>query len=138
MVMRENKKNLVAIFLVLLSIQSPALAFDFQASGLSKAPPSSLKSLGVGKIIGRVRVEGRIERPKPLKVFKNREFCGAEVPDESFLAGVEGALQNAVVSIRGARIEKPGRPLRRLVLDNRNCAFSPMFRRLRWEARCCS
>jgi len=123
--MRENKKYLVAIFLFLLSIQSPALALDPQAPSSSKAPPSSLASLGVGKIIGRVRVEGRIERPEPLKVFKNREFCGSGVPDESFLAGVEGGLQNAVVTIRGARIEKPVRPLKRLVLDNKNCAFFP-------------
>jgi hypothetical protein len=125
MVMRANKKNLIVIFLFLLSIQSPALALDPQAPGSSKATQSDLKSLGVGKIIGRVRVEGRIERPKPLKVFKNREFCGAEVPDESFLAGAGGGLQNAVVTIRGSWIEKPGRPLRRLVLDNRNCAFFP-------------
>ena len=125
MVMRENKKYLVAIFLFLLSIQSPALALDPQAPSSSKTPPSSLASLGVGKIIGRVRVEGRIERPKPLKVFKNREFCGSGVPDESFLAGAGGGLQNAVVTIRGSRIEKPGRPLKRLVLDNRNCAFFP-------------
>ena len=78
-----------------------------------------------GKIIGRVRIEGRIERPEWLKVFKNRDFCGTEIPDESFLASVGGGLQNVVITIRGVRIEKPGRPLKRLVLDNRNCAFFP-------------
>ncbi len=125
MAVRESKDYLIAIFLLAISIQSPVLALDSQAPGSLKTPPSILTSLGVGKIIGRVRVEGRIERPKPLKVFKNREFCGAEVPDQSFLAGVEGGLQNAVVTIRGAQIKKPGRPLRRLFLDNRNCAFFP-------------
>jgi len=123
--MRENRKNLLAISLFLLSIQSPALAFDPQAPGSLNAPPSDLKFPGVGKITGRIRVAGRVERPEPLRVFKNKEFCGIKVPDESFLAGVEGGLQNAVVTIRGARFEKPGSPLRRLVLDNRNCAFFP-------------
>ena len=123
--MRESKDKLIAIFLFLLSIQNPALALEPQVPGSLQAPPSDLKSLGVGKITGRVRVAGRVERPEPLRVFKNKEFCGTEVPDESFLAGVEGGLQNAVVTIRGARIEKRGRPLRRFVLDNKNCAFFP-------------
>ena len=125
MVMRENKKNLVAISLFLLSIQSPALALEPQVPGSLKAPPSDLKSPGVGKITGRIRVAGRVKRPEPLRVFKNKEFCGTEVSDESFLVGVEGGLQNAVITIRGARIEKRGRPLRRFVLDNKNCAFFP-------------
>jgi len=123
--MRENKNNLIASFLLVLLSQSPALALDPQAPGSLKAPPSSLKSLGGGKIIGRVRVEGRIERPEPLKVYKNRDFCGTEVPDESLLAGARGSLQNAVITIRGVRIEKPERSLKRIVLDNRNCAFFP-------------
>ena len=135
MAVRENKDYLIAVFLLAISIQSPALALDPQAPGSLKAPPSDLKSLEVGKIIGRVRVEGRIERPKPLKVFKNREFCGSGVPDESFLAGAGGGLQNAVVTIRGSRIEKPGRPLKRLVLDNRNCAFFPHVQAARVGSR---
>ncbi len=122
---RLNKKNLVAIFLFLLSIQSPALALDPQAAGSLKAPPSSLLSIGAGKITGRVRVAGRVERPKPLKVFKNKEFCGAQVPNENFLVGSDGGVKNAVVILRGPHIERKERLPKTIVLDNKKCLFAP-------------
>jgi len=45
-----------------------------------------------GKITGRVRVAGRIEKLEPLRVFKNKEFCGTRVPNETFLVGRSGSL----------------------------------------------
>jgi hypothetical protein len=122
---RLNKNYLIASFLLALLTQSPALALDPQATGSSKAPPSSLKSLGVGKIIGRVRVAGRIERPEPLRVFKNKEFCGARVPNETFLVGSDGGVKNAVVILRGPHIERRVRLPKAIVLDNKKCVFAP-------------
>jgi hypothetical protein len=61
--------------------------------------------------------------PVPLKVYKNRDFCGAEVPNESFLVGAGGSLQNVVIIIQGAHGEKIENPSRSLILDNKRCAL---------------
>lgn len=80
---------------------------------------------GTSRIVGRVLVEGHFEKPGPLKVFKNRDFCGLQVPNESLLVGPRGGVQNVVVTISRARGEKIASPAKGLVLDNRNCAFVP-------------
>ena len=80
---------------------------------------------GTSRIVGRVLVAGHFEKPGPLKVFKNRDFCGLQVPNESLLVGPRGGLQNVVVTIPRARGEKIASPSKSLVLDNRNCAFVP-------------
>ena len=77
-----------------------------------------------GSIVGRVWLVGAYERPTPLKVFKNRDFCGPWVANESLLVSSDGGVQNTVVVLqptgRQARVQ-PGS----IVLDNRNCAFTP-------------
>ncbi len=80
---------------------------------------------GSGKVVGRVKVEGRFKRPPPLKVYKNRDFCGAEVLNESFLVGAEGSLQNAAIIIHGAQSKQSMSPSKSLMLNNKNCAFVP-------------
>lgn len=80
---------------------------------------------GSGKVVGRVKVEGRFKRPPPLKVYKNRDFCGAEVPNESLLVGAGGSLQNAAIIIHGAQSKQSMSPSKSLMLDNKKCAFVP-------------
>ncbi len=125
MAMRQVNDNLIAGFLLVLLIQSPALALDPQATRSLNPPPSSLFSIGAGKITGRVRVEGRIEKLEPLRVFKNKEFCGTQVPDETFLVGSDGGVKNAVVILRGPHIERKERLPKAIVLDNKKCVFAP-------------
>jgi hypothetical protein len=59
-----------------------------------------------------------------LSVYKNRNFCGVSVPNESLLVSRQGGVRNAVVLLhsldRFARVA-PGR----LFLDNIKCAFAP-------------
>src|SRR5262245_41522272 len=82
------------------------------------------KSQHTGSIVGRLWLVGAYERPTPLKVFKNRDFCGPWVANESLLVSSDGGVQNTVVVLqptgRQARVQ-PGS----IVLDNRNCAFTP-------------
>ena len=78
-----------------------------------------------GKITGRVRVAGRIEKLEPLRVFKNKEFCGTRVPDETFLVGSDGGVKNAVIILRGPHIEGRVRLPKAIVLDNKKCLFVP-------------
>jgi len=122
---RLSKNYLIASFFLALLTQSPALALDPQATGSLKAPPSSLPSIGTGKITGRVRVAGRVERPEPLRVFKNKEFCGTRVPSEIFLVGANGGVKNAVIILRGPPIKGRVRLPKAIVLDNKKCLFAP-------------
>jgi plastocyanin len=80
---------------------------------------------GPGQVVGRVSVAGRFEIPEPLKVNKNRDFCGSEVPNQTFLVGPDGGLQNVIVTIRGPRRDPKGSQLSQIVLDNKSCAFVP-------------
>lgn len=78
-----------------------------------------------GRIVGRVTIGGRFERPPLLKVYKNRDFCGATVPNESLLVSPDGGVQNVIIIIPKTRGEKSATQRRSLVLDNKNCAFVP-------------
>jgi hypothetical protein len=84
------------------------------------APAAALAAM----VSGKVSVSGTLERQPPLRVFKNRQFCGATVANETLLVGPGGALRNAVVTLtpldRRVAIA-PGLA----VLDNQQCAFVP-------------
>ena len=114
---RGNDFFLIAGIALLISTRAPA-----EAGSLSQQN-NALKD--VGRIVGRVQVEGHFEKPAPLKVYKNRDFCGLQVPNESLLVGPRRGLQNVVLTIAGARREIRENKLKNLVLDNRSCAFVP-------------
>jgi len=117
-VKKKNKSPLIAgLFFVVLA-QSFA-----EAGSLWQQEAGQLQ--GTSRIVGRVLVEGHFEKPRPLKVYKNRDFCGPQVPNESLLVGSRGGVQNVVVTIPKARGEIMASPAKSLVLDNRNCAFVP-------------
>lgn len=116
--MRGNKSARMAVFLLVVF-------FESMVEAGSHYQPGTVRLTGTGKIVGRVRSEGHFKRPPPLKVNKNRDFCGNQVPNESLLVGPNGHLQNAVVIIYGARSQKKNGELPTLILDNKNCAFVP-------------
>jgi hypothetical protein len=78
----------------------------------------------ITRVTGRVSVAGDVQRPKPLKVFKNQEICGSTVPNETILTSRDGGLRNAVVIFRPLDRAATA-PAGRIVLDNKNCAFVP-------------
>jgi hypothetical protein len=69
-------------------------------------------------------VSGASEMPARLKVFKNRQFCGATLPNEALLIGARGGLRNAVVTLNPTDWVAAAPPAR-IVLDNQRCAFVP-------------
>lgn len=104
----------------------------FVSISLRAIPGAAVESSAVtapsqsrGQVIGRIWVEGRLEIPLPLKVFKNQEFCGSFVPNESLLVSRERGLQNGVVTLHGASKDIRPRRVGSLVLDNNDCAFVP-------------
>jgi hypothetical protein len=77
-----------------------------------------------GQLTGTVLLSGKYDRPPPLKVVKSRSFCGLTVPNETLLIGSGGGVRNAVVimsPLDRAVTVQPGR----IVLDNKDCAFTP-------------
>ena len=83
-----------------------------------------LKRQDTGSVARTVRLVGGYERPARLKVFKNRDFRGPWIANESLLVSSDGRVQNTVVVLqpmeRQARVQPAS-----VVLDNRNCAFTP-------------
>jgi plastocyanin len=108
-------KSLVIILLVSASWATPVLARSPLDQELSKA---------AGKVLGRVSLVGEYERLRPLKVFKNRDFCGSSVANETLLVDREGGLRNAVVTLTPLGQMPTAQP-GKVVLDNKQCAFDP-------------
>ena len=82
------------------------------------------KGQSAGSVVGTVWLVGAYEKPAPLKVFKNRDFCGPSVANESLLVNRHGEVQNTVIILRPMNRRTEVQPAS-IVLDNRNCAFSP-------------
>ena len=78
----------------------------------------------VTRVAGFVSVVGALERPKPLRVFKSRSFCGPSVPNETLLVSADGRLRNAAVILRALNATVVAQPTK-IVLDNQHCAFMP-------------
>src|SRR4030095_1506445 len=77
-----------------------------------------------GSVVGTVWLVGAYERPARLKVFKNRDFCGSSVANESLFVNSDGGVQNTVIVLHPTARQPRAQPAS-LVLDNRNCAFTP-------------
>jgi len=78
-----------------------------------------------GRIVGTVRVVGRVAPLPAQPVFKELEFCGETVPDERLVVDSAGHLGNAVVHLAGIQSGKPVPRSETVRFDNRKCAFVP-------------
>ena len=77
-----------------------------------------------GAISGFVKLQGKVAKPEPLEVTKNRELCG-KVMEESLVVGVGQGIRYAVVRLEGI---SRGKALEREAvheLDNVKCRFAP-------------
>ena len=57
------------------------------------------------RIVGTVSVAGNVSPLPPQPVYKEKEFCGTDVPDERLLVDPAGHLGSAVVHLRLSRSE---------------------------------
>lgn len=78
---------------------------------------------GGGTLSGVVRFAGAPPALEPLRVNKNRDVCGAQVPSEALVVGPERGVRGSVVMIEG--IKRGKKPGGEAVLDNRGCRFVP-------------
>jgi hypothetical protein len=93
---------------------------DDHLRGTAESSPSK----DLARVMGKVWIAENYQKRRPLPVFKNRDFCGPSVPDETLLLSHEGGVRNAVVMLRPLDRAVKTQP-RRVVLDNKQCAFVP-------------
>jgi hypothetical protein len=108
--------TVVTLILVLGARALPVTAAEYHSDGS--------KDQSTGSLIGTVWLVGAYEKPARLKVFKNRDFCGPSVANESLLVNRDGGVQNVIVVLRPTDRQARAQPLS-IILDNRNCAFTP-------------
>ncbi len=102
---------LVRAALVIAGIGAAAQAYDMVA--VSEG----------GTIRGTIRLSGVAPPAKSIKVTKNLQGCGAEVPYEALVVGAKKGIKNVVVWITDIRKGKGRGP--QGVIDQRKCHFQP-------------
>ena len=78
-----------------------------------------------GRIVGTVRVAGGVTPLPAQPVYKEKDFCGADVPDERLVVDDAGHLAGVVVHVEDVDAGKPVPKTEPVRLDNRRCAFVP-------------
>ena len=73
-------------------------------------------------VAGRIVIAGTVAPAKPLPVFKNRNFCGRQVPNETLIVGRDGGVKNAVVILR--TLERKDRVMPGSSIPSVRCARS--------------
>ena len=112
---KNNRSRVLGLLLTFAALGLPGQAFAQELVLLQ----------GPGSLGGRVSIKGAYKKPRPHPVYKNRHFCGSQVPNESLLVSDQRGVKNVVVIAKALNGE-PVKPLPRVVkLDNQNCSFVP-------------
>ena len=77
-----------------------------------------------GTIDGVVTLSGTAPSGATLKVTKNQDYCGASIPDPTYMVGAGGGLENVIVYLKDITKGKAA-PAEPLALVNEHCMFSP-------------
>ena len=78
-----------------------------------------------GSIIGRVKFADDPPAMPTVKVSKDQDYCGETLPNETYLIGSDGGLQNAVVFIETSPNNTRGDSQKENMLSNTGCRYSP-------------
>src|SRR3954468_14019346 len=77
-----------------------------------------------GTLRGKIVLAGTYKPAIGLKVFKNRNYCGSRVANETLLVSRNGGVRNAAVILTPLERIPIVEP-RSIVLDNSRCRFVP-------------
>ena len=77
-----------------------------------------------GSIIGQVTFADDPPPMPAVKVSKDQDYCGESLPNETYLIGSDGGLQNVVVFV-DISSSKEGDPQKDNILNNTACRYSP-------------
>jgi hypothetical protein len=78
-----------------------------------------------GSIIGQVKFIDDPPAMPTVKVSKDQDYCGDTLPNETYLIGSDGALQNVVVFIETSPNSTGGDLQKENILNNTGCRYSP-------------
>jgi hypothetical protein len=78
-----------------------------------------------GSIIGQVTFADDPPPMPAVKVSKDQDYCGESLPNETYLIGSDGGLQNVVVFIETLPSMGLGDPQKENILNNTGCRYSP-------------
>lgn len=107
----------VVVFVALL-----AMAFNYARKDGSGA--EALAASGAGVISGRVLFAGDPPAAKKIKVTKDVDKCGTEVPFQELVVGADKGIQYAVASVAGVK-GAPPKPASPATIDQKGCVFRP-------------
>src|SRR4029434_2565150 len=74
-----------------------------------------------GSIIGEVKFTDDPPTMPTVKVSKDQDYCGETLPNETYLIGSDGALQNVVAVIEGSPNGAGGGPQKENIRKNICC-----------------
>lgn len=112
--MRTIQLVLTVILLHFIPVAMPAAAGDYQAVTVRDG----------GSLVATVTFKGTVPKNAKIKVDKNPEVCGNEVPNEDVLVGPGGGLRNAVVYLDDIAKGAKGDPSS-MTVTNKECRFEP-------------
>jgi hypothetical protein len=78
-----------------------------------------------GSIIGQVTFADDPPPMPAVKVSKDQDYCGESLPNETYLIGSDGGLQNVVVFVDISSSKAEGDPQKDNTLNNTACRYSP-------------
>ena len=110
-------------FTILVSMVT-AVVFGAYFSVRGSSPATAIAASAGGTISGRVVLPGDPPAAKKIKVTKDNEKCGSEVPAEDLVVGSDKGIQNAVVSVVGLK-GAPAKSDKSFTLDQKGCVFRP-------------
>jgi hypothetical protein len=78
-----------------------------------------------GSITGEVRFSDDSPNLPVVKVSKDQDYCGENLPNETYLIGSNGGLRNVVVFLEAAPAGEAANPQKENLLSNTGCSYSP-------------
>lgn len=78
-----------------------------------------------GKIVGQVKFIGTPPKFDPIKVNKNQDYCGNEVPVEALVVGKDSGVRFAVAFLENIDKGKAIDRNKQTNIDQKKCVFTP-------------
>ncbi|MGE5216047.1 MAG: hypothetical protein ACM3SP_03470 [Chloroflexota bacterium] len=111
--------------LILPALLAPSVTTLMGAAGFTIGSAWAIEANSRASAVqGKISLAAPFPKTRRLPVFKNRDYCGATVVNETLLVDADGGVKNAVVLLRPLVEKSVARP-QFLTLDNQRCRFIP-------------
>ena len=104
----------LAMLGVAASVMSPAAFAAYEVMTVTNG----------GTIDGVVTLTGAVPAEAPITVTKNQDYCGATIPNPTYVKDASGGLADVIVYLKDITKGKAA-PTEPVVLDNLHCMFAP-------------